>query len=427
LPIEGIAAHSTSWVWHEKCGLVVPMTENQHTPTTASRTALVLSGGGARGAYQVGVLQALLDIGCLDAGASSAGLLVGSSAGAINVGMLAATADRFADGVARLAGIWTSLDAGHVFRTDMLSLGTIGLRWVRDLTFGGALGRVSAKALLDTAPLRDLLKKHFPLRHIPEHIARGTLRAATVSATDLYTGTGVQFVQGAPDLPLWTRAHWSVERAELGVEHLLASSAIPIFFPSVRIGSRHFGDGCIRNTTPLGPAIRLGADRIIAIGVRGVARPATDDGRRRPPPTIANIAGVLLDAVLLDAVEADVEHSGRVNASVLRCASGSDPECFREVDVLWLAPSQSIGAIAAELEDRIPAVVRYLLRGLGSDEATTELASYLLFDAEFARRLIELGRRDVQARREYITEFFKRTDQCAALRVRQVADRRGVR
>jgi NTE family protein len=390
------------------------MTENERSADAAARTALVLSGGGARGAYQVGVLQALLEIGCLDAGASSAGLLIGSSAGAINVGMLAATADRFADGVERLAGVWSSLDAGHVFRTDVLSLGTIGLRWVRDLTFGGALGHVSAKALLDTAPLRSLLKKQFPLGRIGEHIARGTLRAATVAATDLYSGSGVQFVQGAPDLPLWTRAHWRVERAELSVDHLMASSAIPVFFPSVQIGSRHFGDGCIRNTTPLGPAIRLGADRIVAIGVRGVARTTSDDGRRRPPPTIANIAGVLLDAVLLDAVEADVEHSGRVNTSVLRCAYGPDPDCFREVDVLWLAPSQSIGAIAAELEDRIPAIVRYLLRGLGSDEATTELASYLLFDAEFSRRLIALGREDVHAKREHVSEFFERTAKHAA-------------
>jgi NTE family protein len=188
----------------------------------------------------------------------------------------------------------------------------------------------------------------------------------------------------------------------------MASSAIPVFFPSVEIGSRHFGDGCIRNTTPLAPAIRLGADRVIAIGVRGGTRPSVERRRRRPPPTIAHVAGVLLDAVLLDAVETDVEHSARVNTSVLRCGGGGDDECFREVDVLWLAPSRSIGAIAARLTDHIPTVVRYLLRGLGSDEATTELASYLLFDASFCGQLVDLGRADVHASREDIVRFFAR-------------------
>ena len=372
----------------------------------SARTALVLSGGGARGAYQAGVLQGLVEIGCLAPERSNIGLLVGSSAGAINVGVLGATADRCAYGIERLAALWCGLSAEQVFRTDVYSLGSIGLRWVRDLTFGGIVGRVRGKALLDTAPLRRLIATHFPEGRIAENVAAGALRAVAVAATDLYGGSGVLFVEGSSDLPLWTRSHWSIERARLGIEHFMASSAIPIFFPSVRIGGRHFGDGCIRNTAPLAPAIQLGAERIIAIGVRGVPAQSVDDGRRRPSPTIAQVAGVLLDAVLLDAIESDIEHSARVNTSVLRWGAGTNPDDFREVDILSLRPSTSIGAIAGELADHIPMVVRYLLRGLGSDEATRELASYLLFDATFCTRLVELGRSDVHAGRAAIERFF---------------------
>ncbi len=373
----------------------------------AARTALVLSGGGARGAYHVGVLEGLLELGCIDAESTSFGLVVGSSAGAINAGMLAANADRFATGVGELAALWRGLSVDQVFRTDVLSLGSIGWRWIRDLSFGGAIGHVGSKALLDTSPLRRFLAKHVPLRRIRENIASGALRTVSVAATDLYSGGGVLFVEGADDVPLWTRAHWSVERVEIAVPHLLASTAIPVFFPPVAIGSRYFGDGCIRNTTPLSPAIQLGADRIVAIGVRGATRPSVEDGHRRPPPTIADVAGVILDAVLLDAVQADVEHSARVNASVVRWPSAGDGgDYLREVAVLWITPSRSIGAIAAELTDRIPAAVRYLLRGLGSDEATTDLASYLLFDAAFCSQLIDLGRADVHAARAEIERFF---------------------
>lgn len=376
--------------------------------TDAARTALVLSGGGARGAYQAGVLLGLVEIGCIAPQHSNIGLFVGSSAGAINVGLLAATADSCAAGIERLATVWRGLTADRVFRTDVASLGSIGLRWVRDLTFGGLVGNVTGKALLDTTPLRRLIGNEFQAGRIAANLTAGVLRGVAVAATDLYSGSGVLFVEAAPDLSLWSRTRWSIERAELGVEHFMASSAIPIFFPSVELGSRHFADGCIRNTAPLAPAIQLGADRIIAIGVRGVSAPSVDDGHRRPAPTIAQVAGVLLDAVLLDAIESDIEHSARVNTSVIRWGGGKTPDDFREIEVLSIKPSVSIGAIAGELADHIPIVVRYLLRGLGSDEATRDLASYLLFDTTFCSRLVELGRSDVHAARTEIEGFFMR-------------------
>jgi NTE family protein len=388
------------------------MATGSHGP----RTALVLSGGGARGAYQVGVLRGLVEHGFLSAGRAAVDVFVGSSAGSINVAALAAYADRLEDGVARLEQVWRTIEPQQVFRTDVTSLGKIGVRWAWDLSFGGVTGRSQAKSLLDTAPLRDLLAERIPFERIATNVASGALDALALIATDLYTASGVVFLQARPDAPIWSRRRWRIERTEIRPEHLMASSAIPIFFPPIEIDGAYFGDGSIRNTAPLRPAISLGADRIIAIGVSG---PPPAHVLRRPTrsPSIAQIAGVLLDAVMLDAIEVDVEHGERVNTGVLNCPSGADlGHPFRLVDILWLRPSGMVREIAAELSDRIPTIVRYLMRGLGSDESVTELASYLLFDSVFCSRLIDLGRHDVAAERDRIAAFFARDATSSAAR-----------
>ncbi|MEW6273410.1 MAG: patatin-like phospholipase family protein [Thermodesulfobacteriota bacterium] len=368
------------------------------------RVGLVLSGGGARGAYQVGVIRGLVEHGFLPPRTGGIDLFVGSSAGAINCAALASHADDFAAGLAQLEGVWAGIRPGDVYLTDVATLGRTGVRWAWDLSLGGVTGRVGARSLLDTRPLRRLLRERIPFERLDANVASGRLTVALV-ATDLRTSNGVVFLHASPDVPLWTRRRWRIERTPLRAEHVIASSAIPIFFPAVEIGGEHFSDGSIRNTTPLSPAINLGAERIIAIGVSGPPPPVTD-GRRQPPPTIAHIAGVVLDAVMLDAIEVDVEHSERVNLSVLQCPVDAESRVFRHVDVLWIRPSTQVRELAADLAHRIPRVVRYLLRGLGSDEAVTELVSYLLFDAEFCTRLMELGRQDVAAERDRIARFF---------------------
>jgi NTE family protein len=369
------------------------------------RTALVLSGGGARGAYQVGVLRGLVEQGFLPRESSGLDVVVGSSAGAINAASLVAHADDLDAGLARLERVWNEILPQHVFRTDIASLGRIGVRWAWDLSFGGMLRNVRPKSLLDTSPLRALLAERIPFARIDANVAAGTVRALALVATDLHTSNGVVFLHARDDVPTWSRRRWRIERTSIRVEHLLASSAIPIFFPSVAIGGRHFGDGSIRNTTPLSPAINLGAERIVAIGVSGPLPRESERGPRRPP-TIAQIAGVLLDAVMLDAIEVDVEHSERVNTSVVHCPTGDPTRPFRHVDVLWIRPSRQVRQLAAEFAHRIPPVVRYLLRGLGSDAAVTELASYLLFDSEFCGRLVALGKRDVRLERDRIAQFW---------------------
>jgi NTE family protein len=369
------------------------------------RTALVLSGGGARGAYQVGVLLGLMEQGFLPRGRSAINVFVGASAGSINAAALAAYADAFGDGLAELEAAWRNIEPHQVFRTDIGSLGRIGVRWAWDLSFGGVTGQSQAKSLLDTRPLRRLLANRIPFERIDQNLANGSLESLALIATDLLTANGVIFLQARPDTPTWSRRRWRIEPTAIGVEHVMASGAIPIFFPPVEIEGRYFGDGSIRNTAPLRPAINLGADRVIAVGVSGPPPARVEPG---PPkaPSIAQIAGVLLDAVMLDAIEVDVEHGERVNTSVLRCTNGGQNQPFRLVDILWLRPSAMVREIANELAHRIPAIVRYLMRGLGSDESVTELASYLLFDSEFCGRLIDLGRRDVAAERDRIAAFF---------------------
>ncbi|MDJ0851670.1 MAG: patatin-like phospholipase family protein [Myxococcota bacterium] len=371
-----------------------------------SGTALVLSGGGARGAYQVGVLQGLLEIGAFGDGDPVFDVLVGSSAGAINAAMLAACADEIRTGVEQLERVWTSIEPTQVFRTDLRSLGGIGARWVRDLSFGGLLRKVTPKSLLDTAPLRELLAEHVPFERIDRNIETGRLRALAMPATDLYTSDGILFLDAKPEVPLWRRGRWSVERTPIRVDHVMASSAIPVFFPSIQIDGRHLGDGSVRNTAPLSPAINLGARRVVAIGVR---QPSVRTGkvRRIEPPSIAQVAGALLDAVMLDAIGVDVEHSERVNQSLLAYPDVDAEQGFRWVDVLWLSPQRHFHEIAAEFSDRIPAAIRYLMRGLGSDEETRELASYLLFDAAYCRRLVEIGHADVTARRDEVQRFLE--------------------
>jgi NTE family protein len=374
-------------------------------PPGTQRTALVLSGGGARGAYQVGVLRELVEQGFL--ARERVDILVGSSAGSINAAAVAAWSDDLHTGVAGLERVWREIHPAQVYRTDMASLGRIGARWAWDLSFGGATGHVQPKSLLDTAPLRELLAAHIPFERIAANVAARHVAALAIIATDLYTSNGVIFLDAAPDTPPWTRRRWRIERTPIRVEHLVASSAIPIFFPSVAIGGRYFGDGSIRNTAPLSPAINLGADRIIAIGVSGPT-PEMVTASPLEPPTVAQVAGVLLDAVMLDAIEVDVEHSERVNASVQHHETGDEDPVFRRVDVLWIRPSHRVRGLAEELAHRLPVVVRYLLRGLGSDASVAELASYLLFDSTFCSKLIDLGREDVAAERERIARFFDR-------------------
>ena len=335
-------------------------------------TALVLSGGGARGAYQAGVLLGLKELGVVSSQKQPFDILIGTSAGSLNCTMWAAYADDPEEGLREMQQVWSRLRASQVFRTDAWSVISNAVGWVRDLSLGGLIGRVSPRALLDTAPLKRLLTS-LPWARLRWNLEQQRYRALGILATNYTTSNGVLFLQDRTDIPAWTRVRYRVERGWIGKEHLMASSAIPVIFPAIPLGGCFYGDGSLRNTAPLGPAIQLGARKIVAVGVREGAEMGVPLGGGIQPPKLADVAGVLLDAVLLDAIEVDVQHCLRLNKLAMQGDS------FRPIEVLWLRPSQRLASLAQQLERRIPPAGRYLLRGRGDDEATAELASSLNF------------------------------------------------
>lgn len=364
-------------------------------------TALVLSGGGARGAYQAGVMMGLRQLGVIQEKRQPFDMFVGTSAGSLNCTLLAAYSHLPLLGLLEMEQVWGHLHASQVFRTGSWAMLSNGLGWLRDLALGGLLGRVSPRFLLDTAPFRRLLGR-LPWERLGQNLQEGHFKALGVLATNYTTSSGVFFLQDDGRVPAWHKVRYRVERAKIGMEHVMASSAIPVIFPAVPIGPCFYGDGSLRNTAPLGPAIQLGARKIVAVGVReaGDNTPSPAPGTA---PKLADVVGLLLDAVLLDAIEVDVQHCLRLNN-----LAGAQPQNFHHVDVLWLRPSRNLAHLALRMERRMPPLVRYLMRGLGDDQASAELASYLIFEGDYCRSLMAAGYEDVLDRRQEVLDFFAR-------------------
>ncbi|WP_434415335.1 patatin-like phospholipase family protein [Nannocystis pusilla] len=372
---------------------------------------LVLTGGGARAAYQAGAIHALADL----AGVRELPfrVLAGVSAGAINAAFLAAHADDFPRAARMLRDFWHRLTPDHVYRTDMPRLAAIGSSWLRDLSLGGLLGASPTNFLLDTAPLRGLLAERLPLTRIGEHLSTGRLRGLAVTATNYLTGTAVTFFEADADARPWVRSTRLGRRTKLRLEHVLASAAIPLFFPPVAIDGAYHGDGCVRMHAPMSPAIHLGADRLLAIGIRyartGDQTLLLNDEARSDRLAVADIVGVLLNAVFLDSLEADLELLERINRTIAHVPlerHADIPGRLRAIPVLALQPSQDLGRMAVDQYDEFPRVVRYLLRGIGATgERGWDLLSYLAFEPGYVRRLLELGYSNVMARRDNLTAF----------------------
>ncbi len=376
-----------------------------------THVGLVLTGGGARAAYQVGAIRALAEI--AGPGPLPFDVLTGISAGAINAVGLATGAEDFPAVAERLAATWGRLTPDRIYRTGTLRLARIGTSWLRDLSTGGLVARTGINYLLDSAPLRSLVEKELSLVRMRRHLRAGRIHGVAVSATNYHTGDGVTFFEAPPDVHPWARSTRVGVRARISAAHIMASAAIPVFFPPVAIHGAFFGDGCIRMHYPMSPAIHLGADRIVAISQRYL-RPASETAGREarahaPAMPMSEIAGVLLNAVFLDSLDSDLERLERINRTlqlVPRSKLENGDSDVRPLPALVLRPSRDLGHLAADEYHRFPAMLRYLLKGLGATGHTGEdLLSYLAFEPIYVRRVMDLGYADTIARRDEIAEF----------------------
>jgi NTE family protein len=379
-----------------------------------SGAALILTGGGARAAYQVGVLKAVREL-LPRPEENPFPILCGTSAGAINAATLAVFADDFDAGVSNLVEVWEHIRAHHVYRSDPLGVAHTGARWLAAMML---FARTSPVSLLDNSPLRRMLARNLDFGRVQENIDNGHLFALAITCSGYSSGQSVSFYQGGPGVEAWERTQRIGAAMALRVEHLLASAALPFIFPAVKINREFFGDGSMRQTAPMSPALHLGADRVFVIGT---GRQTTDVARVRSNtyPSLAQIAGHALNSIFLDTLYADIVRLQRINRTISlipRERMGEMRSPLRPVEVLVISPSQPLERIAARFVHELPWTVRFLLSGIGAmNRNGSNLASYLLFERGFCSALIELGYRDTLERRKEVLDFFTgRTSSAAA-------------
>lgn len=379
--------------------------KSNHDPLTG----LVLTGGGARAAYQVGVLRAISDITGFQENPFK--IITGFSAGAINGTWLASRHEDFATCTKGMWEAWANIEMDQVFKTSSASLAHIAFRWMKDLMSGGVLQDQQISHLLDTSPLNDFLNQKIDFDALKKHIDARTIRGISMISANYHTGQSTAFFAGDQSIEKWEGMNKISVRTDIRAHHVMASSAIPIFFPPIRIGDSFYGDGMVRLTSPLSPAIHMGSDRMLVIGIRGPS------GQSQPPPSgeptisVGEIAGTVLNGLFFDALDADITRMKKLNQAV----SFLNEEQFeRQIDkiryipLLTLNPSEEVVASEECELKHLPVTFNYLLRGLGvTNNKGRDLLSYLAFEPQYMQSLLELGFEDTVKKKHEVLEFFK--------------------
>lgn len=366
------------------------------------KIGLVLTGGGARGAYQAGALSAIFEICASNNIKWPFRFLCGTSAGGINASFIASRAQNHSMMAIsqELQDLWGSLHSQQVIDVNPINLTTNGMKWVRSLSMGGMKTNKKSLSLLDNYPLRNLLKKYIDFSQIRSAIDNKVYDALSLSMVCYSTGISQTFFMGDESLPHWRRIKREGLQSELSVEHIMASSAIPLLFPAVKIGANYYGDGSLRDYTPLSPAIKLGSEKLLIIGVRKRDQWGYYDPN---PPTPAKVFSVILNGILLDALDTDLERLERINRTVSKLPEGSTE--LRVMENKVITPSRLLSTIAEEEIEKLPKTIHFFINGLGNAHEASDLVSYILFEAPYTKKLLDLGREDVFSQEQEILEF----------------------
>jgi NTE family protein len=371
--------------------------------------ALVLQGGGARAAYQVGVLKGLSEI-LGHPEENPFPVITGTSAGAINAAFMAVHADHFARGVERLVHVWENFSPDQVYRTDFAGVARNSGKWLSAFLFG-ALTKNHRVSLFDNSPLAELISKHIELGRVEAHLESGRLRAVAVTASGYSSGQNCAFFQAVPEINGWKRSQRvGIRVSRLRTDHLLASSAIPFAFPAVKINREFFGDGSIRQMAPVSPALHLGATRVFVVGTAKLVKDIPERTKGDSYPSLAQIAGHAMSSIFLDTLAVDIELLQRMNATLKLidegklAASGTQ---LHHVDVCVVCPREPLEVLAHQHVRDLPRTIRFLMRSIGAmRKGGATLASYMLFDKRYCQALVNMGYEDMMARREEIALFF---------------------